>query len=85
MVTLKSMTMISKSEILIFDELGFIGQKSTLNDRLVIRFFYSRKNRNVLNEKLFSTIRQAEEIAIKKIRTNTFKWFQVICGRWLYR
>ena len=29
-----------------------------------------------MKKKLFSTIRQAEEIAIKKIRTNTFKWLQ---------
>ena len=29
-----------------------------------------------MKKKLFSTIRQAEEIAIKKIRANTFKWLQ---------
>ena len=45
MVTLKSMTMISKvGDALIFDELGFHrGSAPTLNDRLVIRFLEVEK------------------------------------------
>lgn len=39
---------LKSGDALIFDELGFHrGSAPTLNDRLVIRFFYSRKNRKV--------------------------------------